>query len=139
MKLFLLISTLLFSETVKPDTIQNWQIYYGNELILTGNENGIQSVDKVEIKITDEREIKNIDVVFNYDNGLPTKRTFELWLDSTRRKLSAKVGPGNSYVICLQCHVDKYFNRQQFEIFYSDNKENRSRRLLGTIVLLKGK
>jgi hypothetical protein len=136
MKIFLLIFILFTSKTIygnsRYDTIANWQIYYGNKLLTSGNENQYRVPETGSLVLTKER--KKLEIFYRYDAVKPERRTITI-------KNGAKVvfhetqhlKDNHPSLIDTGKLFNQINNGDIIHIYYTDDVTHEKNRLIGKI------
>lgn len=133
--LFAILLTLSINEAQcfnQPDTITNWQIYYGDKLIVAGHEPNARVPDIATIHLVDS--IKELKIVYRYCAGAPKWRTIEIKngpdiLYSAEDRLK----DNRPHVLDLGELVDGKSGSFDIQIYYSDDITHEKDKLIGEI------
>jgi hypothetical protein len=133
--LILLIGTVgqCYAGTFALDTIDNWQIYHGTELVLAGHDSPLGTEFQGTIKAT---EFKELTIHFNhcvrYTDGFDVK--IEIVDESGKNMLTKKFKVGSKMTIDKKDF--KQLMTKSFTIRYQEKRENGTNRILGRIRLV---
>jgi hypothetical protein len=117
------------------DTIANWQIYYGDILILKGNELGHVDLIIENLKIDKSKRLK---IYYRYDAAKPEwKQVIIKTKTETLYDQTQYLKDNHPHLIDL--HELDFSNdgRVVIEIYYTDNISKVKNRLIGTIKITK--
>lgn len=126
------------AKAFEADTVDNWQIYSGDSLILSGN-----ATSQKELETTlNFDDLKDLRIHFNHSTPL-TQKTVIIWgvhadKASANWTKEFKVNPNGDYVIPIkELEILRTKKRPTLTIWYNA-KKNRLGRELGTIRIING-
>lgn len=131
-----LISNLTFGQ-ISADTINNWQIYKDNQLILAGNEVMENAMlPSTMINIQDNFENIKIDFLYDFYSG-DIERKIDFYIDNRQIGEFKDNGLARESINIPKDFIDKTFKNhldKQIQIRYTDNKYNTTCIPIGQII-----
>jgi hypothetical protein len=122
-----------YSRTFDLDTIDNWQVYNGKELVLAGHDSPIETNYEGEIKTNDVTELViQYNHCIRYVGELPV--TIEITDEKGSRIVRKEFNIGSKMVI--QRWELGSLTTKSITIRYKENWENGTDRILGSISLV---